>query len=292
MVKEPKHHYIPIFYLDQWRKPDGPLIEYCRRYEGVVARPTYPSGTGYVRGLYMLPDVPVNQAEVIETELMSSVDNRAARAHVRLLQDGNSAGRLEKHEALGWCQFLYSLIVRNPEHLVLIRKKLCELGPEILEEIRDRYDKLRKPGDPATFDQYKANFAKSPIVVPPARVLPNLINSKRVVQVIASMKWFTHTVHTAKHPLLTSDRPVIVTNGLIKPDAHIVIPMSPRRLFIAVNEEATFRQIASMSTDDLVETANNKVAEQAHTFVYGSDDSQLRFVSNRLGRRIRSSPLG
>jgi Protein of unknown function (DUF4238) len=292
MSKEPKHHYIPIFYLEQWRQPNGPLTEYCRRYEGVVARPTYPGGTGYVRGLYMLHGVPADQAEVIETKLMSSVDNWAAKALGRMLQDGDSAGRLERHEALGWCQFLYSLIVRNPEHLVLIRQKLSELGPEILEEVRDRYDKLRRPGDPETFDQYKENFAKSPIVVPPARVLPNLIISKRVVRVIASMKWFTHSVHSAKYRLLTSDRPVIVTNGLIKPDAHIVIPMSPRRLFIAVKEEATLRQIASMSPDELVEIANNKVAEQAHTFVYGSDDSQLRFVANRLGKRVRSSPLG
>jgi hypothetical protein len=292
MPKEPKHHYIPIFYLEQWRRPNGPLIEFCRRYEGVVGRPTYPAGTGYVRGLYMLPDVPADQAEIIETKLMSSVDDRAAKALVRMLQDGASAGRLEKQEALGWCQFMYSLIVRNPEHLVLIQQKLKELGPDILEEIRDRYDELRKPGDPDTFDEYKANFAKSPIVVPSARVLPNLINSKRVVHVIATMKWFTHTVHKAKHPLLTSDRPVIVTNGLIKPSAHIVIPMSPRRLFIAVKEEATFRQIASMSPDELVHTANNKVAEQAHRFVYGSDDSQLRFVANRLGKRVRSSPLG
>jgi len=292
MPKEPKHHYIPIFYLEQWRKADGPLIEFCRRYEGIVARPTYPAGTGYVRGLYRLPDVPADQAEIIETKRMSSVDDRAAKALVKMLRGTGSVDRLERHEALGWCQFIYSLVVRNPEHLVLVRQKLRELGPEIMEELRGRYDEIRRSSDPETFDEYKENVTKSPIVVPPARVLPNLINSKRVVRVIATMKWFTHTVHKAKYPLLTSDRPVVLTNGLIRPDAHIVIPMSPRILFIAVKEEATFHKIASMSSDELAETVHNKVAEQAHTFVYGSDDSQLRFVSNRLGKRIRSSPLG
>jgi hypothetical protein len=153
-----KHHYIPIFYLDRWTGLDGRLIEYSRRYQGVVPRPTYPNGTGYVRGLYTIPDVPLDQAEVIETKLMSSVDNWASKALARMLQDGDSVGRLEKREALGWCQFLYSLIVRNPEHLELIGQKLGELGPDALEGLRERYDQIRKAGDPETFEQYKENF--------------------------------------------------------------------------------------------------------------------------------------
>jgi hypothetical protein len=291
MPKGQKHHYIPIFYLNQWAGSDGRLIEYCRRYQGIVPRPTYPDGTGYVRGLYTIPDVPPDQAEVIETKLMSSVDNWASKALERMLQDGDSVGRLEEHEALGWCQFLYSLIVRNPEHLELIRQKLGELRPDVLEGLRGRYDQIRKAGDPETFEQYKENFARAPITVPPPRVLPNLINSRRVVKAIASMKWATHTVRSAEHSLLTSDRPVIVTNGLIKPDAHIVIPMSPRRLFIAAKEDEVLLRITSLSSDELVEIANNKVAEQASKYVYGVDDRQIRFVANRLGRRVRSSPL-
>ena len=49
-----KHHYIPKFYLKQWAGPDGRLCEFAQRYKGVEARPTYPDGTGYVRGLYTL----------------------------------------------------------------------------------------------------------------------------------------------------------------------------------------------------------------------------------------------
>src|SRR5450631_3276997 len=149
-----KHHYIPIFYLDRWTGLDGRLIEYSRRYQGVVPRPTYPNGTGYVRGLYTIPDVPLDQAEVIETKLMSSVDNWASKALARMLQDGDSVGRLEKREALGWCQFLYSLIVRNPEHLELIGQKLGELGPDALEGLRERYDYIRDAADTETFEQY------------------------------------------------------------------------------------------------------------------------------------------
>jgi uncharacterized protein DUF6977 len=39
---------------------------------------------------------------------------------------------------------------------------------------------------------------------------------------LASFKLQMATVNTAKYPLLTSDRPVVMSNGLIQQDAHIV----------------------------------------------------------------------
>jgi hypothetical protein len=243
MPKEPNHHYIPIFYLEQWTDPASrQLIEYCRRYKGVVARPTFPAGTGYVPGLYKLPGAQPGEEYIIETKLMSSVDNWAARALQRMMVDGEPPGKLESPEALGWCQFLYSLIVRSPEHLVCIKEKLITLDPgEILEHVRDDYPNIRGPGDPDNFDDFKAAFIKNPMEVPAVRVLPELVRSKRIVRMLASFKWQTATVNTAKYPLLTSDRPVIMSNGLVQQDAHIVLPISPRRLFIATKNEETFQ---------------------------------------------------
>lgn len=293
MSKEPKHHYIPIFYLQQWAGKDGRLIEYCRRYKGVEARPTAPDGTGYVRGLYRLPDAPPAEEYVVETKLMSSIDNWASKALHRMIQDGATPEKLDVREALGWCQFLYSLIVRNPEHLLIIKEKLKNLDPAaVLEEVREDYPKMRRPGDPETFDAYKAAFILNPFDVPAIRVLPVLLRSKRVARVLASLNWRTSTVNTGKHCLLTSDRPVIMSNGLARHDAHIVLPISPRRLFIATKDEATFQALRSMSSDELAKAVNNQVAQQAYKFVYGVDDRQLRFVANRLGKRVWSSPLG
>jgi len=47
-----------------------------------------------------------------------------------------------------------------------------------------------------------------------------------------------------------------------------------------------------MDANELAYALNSRVAEQAVKFVYGIDDTQLRFVANRLGKMIRSSPLG
>jgi len=290
-AKDDKHHYIPVFYSKKWAGLDGRLCEYSRPYDVVKPRRTHPDGTGYVRGLYTLPDAPQGREHIIETHLMGMVDDWAARAHARMLEDGTSVGHMNTRAALGWCQFLYSLVVRTPEHLLLIKQKLAEMSPEILEGVRDEYPSLRGPNDPLTFDEYKERYANKPIAVAPPRVLLDILSSKRVVRALATLKWVTKNVDSADHTLLTSDRPVIITNGIDRPDAHIVLPISPRKLFIAAKEEQMLHQITSMSADQLVTIANEKVSEQAYRYVYGVNDSQLRFVSKRLGKRIRSSPL-
>jgi hypothetical protein len=267
MPREPRHHYIPIFYLEQWTRKDGQLTEFCRRYKGVEARPTHPRGTGYVRGLYRLPDAAPGEEYVIETDLMSDIDTWASRALDRMMVDGKDPGKLHRRMALGWCQFLYSLIVRNPEHLARIKEKLQTLDAlEVLENIRNDYLNMRGPADPMTFDEYKAAFKLNPIDVPETRVLPVLLKSKRVISVLASFQWRTATVNSARYSLLTSDRPIIMSNGLGRPDAHIVLPISPRRLFIATRDEQTFHDIISVSMDELAQTVNNQVAQQAYTY--------------------------
>jgi hypothetical protein len=214
MSKEGKHHYIPVFYLKQWAGADGLLCEYSRPYKHVKARRVHPDATGYIHGLYALPDVPPERAQAIESGLMQSVDSWAAKALILLLQAGATTGKMESRPGLGWSRFLYSLMSRTPEHLALMKKKLREVGPEVLKNIREDYLRLRTPDDPETFEEYKAQVATKPIDVPAARVLPYVINSKRMAKEITSMVWMTRTLLNAKRSLLTSDRPIVMTNGL------------------------------------------------------------------------------
>ncbi len=244
-------------------------------------------------GLYKDRDAPRGEEYVIETKLMWEIDHWAAKALQQYKTLGSLPGALESQEALGWCRFLYSLIVRNPDHLEVICEKLRTINQgEILEYIRDDYARIRRPEDPENFDEFKETFVKSPLDLDPVRVLPTLMRSKRVFSVIASFKWHTMTMNTSKHPLLTSDRPVILTNGLVRDDAHIVLPIGPRRLFIATKELETFQSFLQRRPDEFATAINDRVCLQARKFVFGSDRSQLRFVANRLGGRVWSSPVG
>jgi hypothetical protein len=122
-------------------------------------------------------------------------------------------------------------------------------------------------------------------------MFPGLLSSKLVIGALLSMHWNVGSVEGAKNVLLTSDKPVIMTNGFSRDDAHIALPISPTAFFIATRTTEMFRQIASRGRNDLVSTINNKVSEQAIDFVYALDDKQTRFIQNRLGRRVRSTPL-
>jgi hypothetical protein len=94
----------------------------------------------------------------------------------------------------------------------------------------------------------------------------------------------------SSYPLLTSDRPIMMTNGLQDPDAHLTLPIGPRKLFIASNRQNIVDEVANRKPDDLAAFVNDRVAKQARRFVIGLDDRQLRFVENRFGARLPSSP--
>jgi hypothetical protein len=151
-AKDPKHHYIPVFYLQQWADDRGRMIEYSRqgKHKFVKARPTSPTGTGYVRGLNLVPGVPPDKAEFVEKEFMRLVDEWAARALFAFLSPDREPSIQER---VGWARFIYSLILRTPEHIELIRRKSAELK----------------------------------ISSPPQALLPRLINSTTAIENISRM---------------------------------------------------------------------------------------------------------
>src|SRR6202022_1557198 len=82
--------------------------------------------------------------------------------------------------------------------------------------------------------------------------------------------------------LLTSDRPFIMPKGLEDPEAYICVPISPTKLFLAANNPGIRQAVRSRDPSKVTTDINNAVASQARQLVWGIDDSQLRFVQNRI----------
>jgi hypothetical protein len=255
MSKHPKHHYIPVFYLQQWADTCGRLIEYSRQgpHNFVKARPTSPTGTGYARGLNLVPGASPDVVEFVEKEFMRLVDEWAARALVAFLSPDKEPSIRER---IGWARFIYSLILRTPEHIELIRKKSAEFN----------------------------------IASPPQALLPRLINSTTAIQNISKMAWHVADFSTSASRFLTSDRPLIMTNGLAQDDSHLALPISPTRIFLEVQKHTMLESLKTLDAQ-LVSIANTRIAEQAIKYVYGTDASQLYFIAKHLGKRIRATPL-
>src|SRR5205085_12392949 len=99
-------------------------------------------------------------------------------------------------------------------------------------------------------------------------------------------------LNDSHHRLLTGDRPIVMTNGFNLPESHIVVPISPRTLFIAANDQRQVDHIGTMAESaGLAQMINNRICRQARKYVYGVDDGPLMFVASRLGEKASWSPF-
>ena len=106
------------------------------------------------------------------------------------------------------------------------------------------------------------------------------------------MAWGVLTFEGTRYPLLTSDRPIVMSNGLRVKDAHLVLPISPTAIFVAEREPNSDNAVRKLAKRvNLAEGLNKRIVRQARKFVWGTDDRQLRFVANRFGERKQSTPL-
>jgi hypothetical protein len=272
-----KHHYIPCFYLRQWIGEDGRLCEFSRPYGEVKPRRTHPSGTGYEWDLYTDDRLPTNADSSLEDVFLKRVDQRASDALQLLVLDQMNELTVEMRSA--WSRFLISLIQRNPEKMAWLREQWVTRFGETLAAIESEYEALGRPADLGAFEALRTDLDPRA----GARTLQRLIDLRRVGAFINQMRWQTVSFNGLDHSLLTSDRPVIMTNGLKYADSHIVMPMGPAHLFLAANNTETEHQLRKLGARELAQRANDRVARQAKKYVYGRDGRQLRFVENRLG---------
>ncbi len=106
------------------------------------------------------------------------------------------------------------------------------------------------------------------------------------------MRWMVLTDPKPRFQLLTSDRPLLVTNGIGHPNGQIILPISPFHIFVATNNVQTENHIRTVwNTRQAIPQVNHRVSCQSRKYVYGSDDLQLSFVSKRLGLRHTADPL-
>jgi hypothetical protein len=275
MKKPPKHHYIPVFYLKQWTAKDGRLIEFSRPYgTAVKPRHTHPDGTGYVRGLYRLPGVPDHLAELIETKFFKRVDDYASYAHKKLMRKYMVDWTPRMRTA--WTYFIISTLIRSPKTVADTKLKLAEGLPELWEQERKR-QALEDPSRPPLGEYDNAMVERTSIMA-----LRRFINNESLGNFINNMIWSVCDVSTTKFRFLTSDRPIVMTNGLGYKESHLAVPVSPTILFLAANNNETTRSIQSMPVRDLVSNCNKQVVRNAVKYVWAPDHSQAALIKSQL----------
>lgn len=101
---------------------------------------------------------------------------------------------------------------------------------------------------------------------------------------IINMAWGIHVIPRGYDNLLTSDKPIVKSNGLAHSAGYISLALGPKVLFIATNNKATLDNILGSGAGILVHNFNKAVCNQAIEYAYGFDKSQLFFVEEWLAK--------
>ena len=253
-----RHHYIPTFYLKQWAMEDHCICQFSRPHGRVAVKRKHPEGTGYMDDLYSVEGAPAELRSYLEDHFLARTDQLADEALQRFRSD-----MLDVSDDLrsGWTRFIMSLLQRTPQKIAWLL---------------DRWNRDMDAKLGAENHDVRA--------ITTMQMLQNIMDLPQTGAKINSMIWNLVSYTDARFSLLTSDRPVIISNGLLKPDSHIIVPIGPERLFVAANSAEFVNYLKSLPPQKLISDCNDVIAKQAHTYVYGEDDSQRRFVENRLGR--------
>jgi hypothetical protein len=288
-AKGQKNHYIPQFYLKQWIGADGRLCEFRREYGRVRHRRTYPAGTGYAHDLYTLNALPAAIATALENHFFRQTDGQAADALAQLLKGDVHLGQ-EKRTA--WSRFIMTMIHRSPEGLARLAKLLQQEYPKLLDEVVEELPEEQRTQQDAVvaIERMRTEFSEANHQRMILHILQGVMDSDLVGTALNRMA--ATILRFDSHPLLTSDRPIIMTNGLNAPTSHLVIPISPRMAFASANDPDLLLSLhQGAATDGLAQVINHKVARASRRFVYGIDEEALPFLANRLGDCVQWSPF-
>lgn len=169
-----------------------------------------------------------------------------------------------------------------------LTNQILENFPRYMEEFRRGVN----TGDADVIEAFRAELSDERVERLRLQLLQMNMDSEFLGTALNRMQCAVIHFNETHRMLLTSDRPIVMTNGLAHADSHIVMPISPRRIFIAANNQETLKNLHDMANaGGMAQRLNNRMARQARRYVYGVDDSALQFIDLRLGQKARWSPL-
>jgi hypothetical protein len=230
-----RHHYVPQFYLREWRDEDRKGVWLYKRNTAnqITLRRRSPKSIGYVEDLYSLkPETkwPVlnYDADAIEKNFFSLIDDAAASVHQKLISSGVNS--LSSQDRLDWALFLNSLIERNPKRISEVEQGYS--GEEIKQQLIERWGKSE------VFENIDISAIQHNAI---RSALAYYIADGTFVSYIANMRWATIQTTIEDEHFLTGDTPLLVNGGMAGNPIHLLsIALSPQKLMILHTDSEEF----------------------------------------------------
>lgn len=213
---------------------------------------------------------------------MSEVDHTAVKARDLMLENKIP---VDPEIRACWARFLISLVFRNPEEI----SKFKLSGSHSLRQpdpvLQQDYESSKNEGDPALFEDWLEQNDPTYFERESVLMITDLMQHKNVTNLIRMMQWRVINTSNVSRRLMTSDRPVVMTNGIGRYDGHVGIPISPTRLFVAFTCSSFADEFCSMPIGKIVRSVNEAVVGQAKKYVYAVDGANVAQVRREMGKR-------
>ncbi|WP_165937953.1 DUF4238 domain-containing protein [Methylobacterium segetis] len=293
MIQNPpgRHHFVPVFYTKQWAFSDGRICEYSRprpRHDVIKPRRTHPAGTGWVDRLYELRGLSGPDAQAVEQLFMKPVDDAAAVV-MRAFCSGRRVA-FSTREMRAWARFMMSLMHRHPDDLEAFKEHFARGWRIVTPEMERDYRRRRRAHWPRDLQTYMDSVPDDQVERIGMSILVEMMNSEPINDHIVGMRWGALLYPNFRREVLTSDRPLVMTDGLAYPESLILMPIGPRAVFYAVNTPAMVQRLSSQDHNTFIEKLNERVVGQASRYVYAGSDAHLAFVQRHMSR-TRPRPL-
>ncbi|WP_417458097.1 DUF4238 domain-containing protein [Kordiimonas sp.] len=278
-----KHHFVPKFLLRAWvgEAADSKLEVFRLDLPHYPSKRSGPKYTGYEDDLYALSESEVvgMQKQDVETRFHMSIDDKAAKVHQKLIQQGFKA--LSPEERIDWVRFLTCLLVRQPDVVRDLKAEAADVLIASLQDAPEEYEELALENAPSclldfteqTFPGLIENFGLS--------FYHEIAGSVEAGQAICDMKWWLWDFSGVGFDLVLSDRPCILTKGIWEPDTILALPISPEKAFIAAKSGKVAELLRKQDPKRLALRLNESSFYQARKRVYARNEQPRRFLLNR-----------
>lgn len=283
-----RHHYIPQFLLSPWAEnsKDGKLEVFRLDLPEIPSSRRKPRYTGFDDDLYALSEdvVAGMEKQAIEKIFLMKVDNRGAIARSKLENQGLKS--LNNEERADWARFLMSLRLRQPEIIHQLRHDGKRHLRKSLNENPEEYDELVAEGEPETLEQLTENQYPGLIENFGLSFFHELIDNPHYGNKILQMKWWIWDFNKVTYDLLLSDNPCIFTAGIENKHCVIALPISPKKVFMATQDDDVEDRLRRSRSRELVVRLNESSVMQTRVRIYSrSELPAKRFIKNRMRLR-------
>lgn len=282
------HHFVPVFYLKNWiLAGHDRLVEYKIRRNSALPRWTYPKGTGYQKHLYSSTD---DSVQSLEDAFLMPADGFAADAMKVFFSSTIRSGmEWTTRQRSSWTRFMMSMLLRHPEDVADFAKIVEDDWVSATPEMQRRYAAIRSPDLPERIEDWLLLHKNKDRERARLNWMRALIDHEGIGRRINRMHWSVFDLSSTSIPLMTSDRPVITEYPLSTPKSYIMLPLSPTKLFVAVETPDLADMIFRQRPNILAKEVNKEVVRNARIFAFAADERHNAFVKKHFGQASSKS---